>query len=160
MASTFPTRSLHAPKTRITIYASMVGSIPSNLSTERNRSDSSNAVHYAHERIAKFHGKQVERSRYKNTRPDMERFGETTATFILTLRIFRGDVSILCQALCAVAFTADGRQIEREGKKENEREVERVVVKFETRNTKFIGSQKGVQRLFEFRRDCFAFNSA
>lgn len=72
-----------------------------------------------------------------NTRPDMERFGETTATFILALRIFRGDVSILCQTLCAVAFTADGMV---EKKREREREVERVVVKFETRNTKFIGS--------------------
>lgn len=44
MASTFPIRSLHAPKTRITIYASMVASISSNLSAERNRSDSSNAL--------------------------------------------------------------------------------------------------------------------
>lgn len=50
--------TFHAPKTRITIYASMLAlSIPSNLSTERNRSDPSNAVHYAHVRIAKFHGK-------------------------------------------------------------------------------------------------------
>lgn len=63
----------------------------------------------------------MERSRYKNTRPDMERFGETTATFILTLRIFRGDVSILCQALCAVAFTG-WWPVDRERGKERERE--------------------------------------
>lgn len=51
----------------------------------------------------------------------MERFGETTATFILTLRIFRGDVSILCQALCAVAFTG-WWPVDRERGKERERE--------------------------------------
>lgn len=99
---------------------SMVATIPSNLSAERNRSDSSNAVHYAARGSRNFMENRWRNPVTNIQRPDMERFGETAATFILALRIFRGDVSILCQCLCAVVFTTDGRWIERERKVERE----------------------------------------